>query len=141
LLPLLWSALYHCIILHLANPFQVENQKILATIDEGGGWGKRVLPKLHDLVGGGGSAGGKAKTFRFMGATIEYGEEAGNESFEAGPDPLVKIAAELTEQNWLLCFDEFQVTDIADALILGRLLDALEQNGAVLIITSNRAPK
>jgi cell division protein ZapE len=61
-------------------------------------------------------------------------------AFTGQNEPLVRVAREVAQEARLLCFDEFHVHDIADAMLLGRLLKVLVDEGVGLVCTSNYAP-
>ena len=58
----------------------------------------------------------------------------------SGDEMMIKCVNALHEQAWVLCFDEFQVTDIADAMVMRRLFENLWLKGMVIVATSNRSP-
>ena len=84
------------------------------------------MARIHDLIGQWRKGDKKARQAVF--------------GTHKGDDPIEPVADLIASEARLLCFDELQVTDIADAMILGRLFEALFEKKVVLAVTSNRAP-
>lgn len=55
-------------------------------------------------------------------------------------DPIPPLARKIAEESWLLCLDELEIRDIADAMVVGRIFDELFKAGVVVVTTSNREP-
>lgn len=96
------------------------------------------MARVHELIGQWRKGDAKTRKAIFGHALSRNG--IGLRRSLAGDDPIQPVAELIASEARLLCFDELQVTDIADAMILGRLFEALFELRVVLAVTSNRAP-
>lgn len=87
----------------------------------------------------------KANTVWNSAAVEEQMKELKNSSNkkkgDSKDDMIAKVAADMMREGWLLCFDEFQVTHISDAIIMKQLFSKMWELGAVMVATSNRPPE
>jgi len=102
----------------------------------GVGRGKSMLMDLFHEV-----AGGKTSRRVHFHAFMQEVQAALHEARKTGVDDAIRPVAEnLIRGLSLLCFDEMQITDIADAMIVGRLFQRMLEGGGTIVTTSNRAP-
>jgi len=108
-------------------------------------WMIDVHERLHRLQKNSAMVREKANTVwtaeaaRAQRQELQKGKGTNNKN--SADDLVAQVAREMLDEAWLLCFDEFQVTHISDAIIMKRLFSVMFEQGAVVLATSNRPPE
>jgi cell division protein ZapE len=134
---------------------------LVASAEASGGWLQRLRSRLgrpdqrpvRGLYLWGGVGRGKTHIVNSLYATLPFPDKMRVHfhgfmqlvhqklrALDQRPDPLLSVAEDLAGDTRVICFDEFHVSDITDAMLLGRLLNALFARGVTLVATSNIAP-
>jgi len=136
--------------------FQSLFEELLQPVSSPLFWGRllaRRVPPINGLYVWGGPGRGKTYLMDCFYESLPFAEKrrvhfhrfmleihAALDALPRTPDPLRIVAGHLASSYRVLCLDEFHVNDIADAMLLGGLLDALFARRMVLVVTSNMAP-